>query len=71
MQIYYICNSQARMPVKITEPYFSSVLWVFMEQLSHQPPQWLEYMHFLVIQLGSHSLASYLGSMDCRYNNFF
>ncbi|XP_059537181.1 phosphofurin acidic cluster sorting protein 2-like [Myotis daubentonii] len=28
-------------------------------------------MRFLVIPLGSHPLASYLGSMDCRYKNFF
>ncbi|XP_054565688.1 phosphofurin acidic cluster sorting protein 2-like [Eptesicus fuscus] len=75
MQRYCTCTSQALTPVKIAvagaQPYFSAVLGVFVEQLSHQPPQWLDYMHFLVIPLGSHPLATYLGSMDCRYDNFF
>uniref|UniRef100_G1QE78 Phosphofurin acidic cluster sorting protein 2 n=1 Tax=Myotis lucifugus TaxID=59463 RepID=G1QE78_MYOLU len=75
MQRYCNCNSQALTPVKMAvagaQPYFNAVLRVFVEQLSQQPPQWLEYMHFLVIPLGSHPLASYLGSMDCRYNNLF
>ncbi|KAK1327360.1 LOW QUALITY PROTEIN: hypothetical protein QTO34_017013 [Cnephaeus nilssonii] len=66
MQRYCTCTSQALTPVKIAR-----VLGVFVEQLSHQPPQWLDYMRFLVIPLGSHPLASYLGSMDCRYDNFF
>uniref|UniRef100_G1QC56 Phosphofurin acidic cluster sorting protein 2 n=1 Tax=Myotis lucifugus TaxID=59463 RepID=G1QC56_MYOLU len=75
MQRYCNCNSQALTPVKMAvagaQPYFNAVLRVFVEQLSQQPPQWLEYMRFLVIPLGSHPLASYLGSMDCRYNNLF
>ncbi|XP_054565616.1 phosphofurin acidic cluster sorting protein 2-like [Eptesicus fuscus] len=75
MQRYCTCTSQALTPVKIAvagaQPYFSAVLGVFVEQLSHQPPQWLDYMRFLVIPLGSHPLASYLGSRDCRYHNFF
>ncbi|XP_070251086.1 phosphofurin acidic cluster sorting protein 2-like [Myotis yumanensis] len=75
MQRYCNCNSQALTPVKMAvagaQPYFNAVLRVFVEQLSQQPPQWLDYMRFLVIPLGSHPLASYLGSMDCRYNNFF
>uniref|UniRef100_G1QDG6 Phosphofurin acidic cluster sorting protein 2 n=1 Tax=Myotis lucifugus TaxID=59463 RepID=G1QDG6_MYOLU len=75
MQRYCNCNSQALTPLKMAvagaQPYFNAVLRVFVEQLSQQPPQWLEYMRFLVIPLGSHPLASYLGSMDCRYNNLF
>ncbi|XP_054564798.1 phosphofurin acidic cluster sorting protein 2-like [Eptesicus fuscus] len=75
MQRYCTCTSQALTPVKIAvagaQPYFSAVLGVFVEQLSHQPPKWLDYMRFLVIPLGSHPLARYLGSMDCRYDNFF
>ncbi|XP_006097437.1 phosphofurin acidic cluster sorting protein 2-like [Myotis lucifugus] len=75
MQRYCNCNSQALTPLKMAvagaQPYFNAVLRVFVEQLSQKPPQWLEYMRFLVIPLGSHPLASYLGSMDCRYNNLF
>uniref|UniRef100_G1PYP7 Phosphofurin acidic cluster sorting protein 2 n=1 Tax=Myotis lucifugus TaxID=59463 RepID=G1PYP7_MYOLU len=75
MQRYCNCNSQALTPLKMAvagaQPYFNAVLRVFVEQLSQQPPQWHEYMRFLVIPLGSHPLASYLGSMDCRYNNLF
>ncbi|XP_036275369.1 phosphofurin acidic cluster sorting protein 2-like [Pipistrellus kuhlii] len=75
MQRYCNCTSQALTSVKITvagaQPYFNAVLRVFVELLSHQPPQWLDYLRFLVIPLGSHPLASYLGSMDCRYDNFF
>uniref|UniRef100_L7N1L9 Phosphofurin acidic cluster sorting protein 2 n=1 Tax=Myotis lucifugus TaxID=59463 RepID=L7N1L9_MYOLU len=75
MQRYCNCNSQALTPVKMAvagaQPYFNAVLRVFVEQLSQQPPQWLEYIRFLVIPLGPHPVASYLGSMDCRYNNFF
>ncbi|XP_036306345.1 phosphofurin acidic cluster sorting protein 2-like [Pipistrellus kuhlii] len=75
MQRYCDCTSQALTPVKIAvagaQPYFNAVLRVFVELLSHQPPEWLDYLRFLVIPLGSHPLASYLGSMDCRYDNFF
>ncbi|XP_059527723.1 phosphofurin acidic cluster sorting protein 2-like [Myotis daubentonii] len=75
MQRYCNCNSQALTPVKMAvagaQPYFNAVLRVFVEQLSQQPPQWLDYMRFLVIPLGPHPLASYLGSMDCRYKNLF
>nr|KAF6296549.1 hypothetical protein mMyoMyo1_014716 [Myotis myotis] len=75
MQRYCNCNAQALTPVKMAvagaQPYFSAVLRVFVRQLSQQPPQWLDYMRFLVIPLGPHPLASYLGSMDCRYNHFF
>ncbi|XP_036276033.1 phosphofurin acidic cluster sorting protein 2-like [Pipistrellus kuhlii] len=75
MQRYFNGTCQAPMPVKIAvagaQPYFNAVLRVFVELLSHQPAQWLDYLRFLVIPLGSHPLASYLGSMDCRYDNFF
>ncbi|XP_036276030.2 phosphofurin acidic cluster sorting protein 2-like, partial [Pipistrellus kuhlii] len=75
MQRYCDGTSQALTPVKIAvagaQPYFNAVLRVFVELLSHQPAQWLDYLRFLVIPLGSHPLASYLGSMDCRYDNFF
>ncbi|XP_036198016.1 phosphofurin acidic cluster sorting protein 2-like [Myotis myotis] len=66
------CSTEATMTVKIAvagdQHYFSTVLRVFVQQLSHKAPDWLGYMRFLVIPLGSHPLARYLGSVDCRYH---
>ncbi|KAM5239829.1 phosphofurin acidic cluster sorting protein 2 isoform 3-T3 [Hipposideros larvatus] len=75
IQRYCNCNSQPPTPVKIAvagaQHYLSAVLRLFVEQLSHKTPDWLGYMRFLVIPLGSHPVARYLGSVDHRYNNFF
>ncbi|XP_036138056.1 phosphofurin acidic cluster sorting protein 2 isoform X3 [Molossus molossus] len=75
IQRYCNCNSQPPAPVKIAvagaQHYLSAVLRLFVEQLSHKTPDWLGYMRFLVIPLGSHPVARYLGSVDYRYNNFF
>ncbi|XP_070251152.1 phosphofurin acidic cluster sorting protein 2-like [Myotis yumanensis] len=72
IQRYRNCNTEATMPVKIAvagdQQYFSTVLRAFVEQLSHKAPDWLDSMRFLVIPLGSHPLARYLGSVDCRYH---
>ncbi|ELK35202.1 Phosphofurin acidic cluster sorting protein 2 [Myotis davidii] len=72
IQRYRNCNTEATMPVKVAvagdQHYFSTVLRVFVEQLSHRAPDLLDYMRFLVIPLGSHPLARYLGSVDCRYH---
>ncbi|XP_025133236.1 phosphofurin acidic cluster sorting protein 2 isoform X7 [Bubalus bubalis] len=75
IQRYCNCNSQPPPPVKIAvagaQHYLSAVLRLFVDQLSHKTPDWLGYMRFLVIPLGSHPVARYLGSVDYRYNNFF
>ncbi|GAB5573226.1 phosphofurin acidic cluster sorting protein 2 isoform X5 [Prionailurus iriomotensis] len=75
IQRYCNCNSQPPTPVKIAvagaQHYLSAVLRLFVEQLSHKTPDWLGYMRFLIIPLGSHPVARYLGSVDYRYNNFF
>nr|KAF6270121.1 hypothetical protein mPipKuh1_013054 [Pipistrellus kuhlii] len=75
IQRYCNCNSQPPTPVKIAvagaQHYLSAVLRLFVEQLSHKTPDWLGYMRFLVIPLGSHPVARYLGSVDSRYSNFF
>ncbi|XP_036198088.1 phosphofurin acidic cluster sorting protein 2-like [Myotis myotis] len=72
IQRYRNCSTEATMPVKIAvagdQHYFSTVLRVFVQQLSHKAPDWLGYMRFLVIPLGSHPLARYLGSVVCRYH---
>ncbi|XP_035301178.1 phosphofurin acidic cluster sorting protein 2 isoform X7 [Cricetulus griseus] len=75
IQRYCNCNSQPPTPVKIAvagaQHYLSAILRLFVEQLSHKTPDWLGYMRFLIIPLGSHPVARYLGSVDYRYNNFF
>ncbi|XP_028916773.1 phosphofurin acidic cluster sorting protein 2 isoform X10 [Ornithorhynchus anatinus] len=75
IQRYCNCNSQPPNPVKIAvagaQNYLSAVLRLFVDQLSHRTPDWLGYMRFLIIPLGSHPVAKYLGSVDYRYNNFF
>ncbi|XP_053522013.1 phosphofurin acidic cluster sorting protein 2 isoform X9 [Artibeus jamaicensis] len=75
IQRYCNCNSQPPTPVKIAvagaQHYLGAVLRLFVEQLSHKTPDWLGYMRFLVIPLGSHPVARYLGSVDHRYHNFF
>ncbi|XP_012579960.1 PREDICTED: phosphofurin acidic cluster sorting protein 2 isoform X2 [Condylura cristata] len=75
IQRYCNCNAQPPAPVKIAvagpQHYLSAVLRLFVEQLTHKTPDWLGYMRFLVIPLGSHPVARYLGSVDDRYNDFF
>ncbi|KAH0618175.1 hypothetical protein JD844_017167, partial [Phrynosoma platyrhinos] len=75
IQRYCNCNSQPPSPIKIAvagaQNYLSAVLRLFVEQLSHRTPDWLSYMRFLIIPLGCHPVAKYLGSVDYRYNNFF
>ncbi|XP_060684307.1 phosphofurin acidic cluster sorting protein 2 isoform X2 [Hemiscyllium ocellatum] len=75
IQRFCNCNSQTPNPIKVTvagaQNYLSAILRLFVEQLSHKTPDWLGYMRFLIIPLGSHPVAKYLSSIDYRYNNFF
>ncbi|XP_047398046.1 phosphofurin acidic cluster sorting protein 2 isoform X7 [Sciurus carolinensis] len=75
IQRYCNCNPQPPPPVKIAvagaQQYLSAILRLFVDQLSHKTPDWLGYMRFLIIPLGSHPVARYLGSVDYRYHNFF
>ncbi|KAK1331537.1 LOW QUALITY PROTEIN: hypothetical protein QTO34_009494 [Cnephaeus nilssonii] len=65
IQRYCHYNSQ---PPKPGHNYFSAVLQIFLELLSYKVLDWLGYMRFLVIPLGSHPVARHLGS---RYHSFF
>ncbi|XP_040189298.1 phosphofurin acidic cluster sorting protein 2 isoform X2 [Rana temporaria] len=75
IQRYCNCNSQPPNPVKVAvagaQNYLSAVLRLFVEQLSHKTPDWLGYLRFLIIPLGSHPVAKYLGFVDYKYNNLF
>ncbi|XP_077116795.1 phosphofurin acidic cluster sorting protein 2 isoform X12 [Ranitomeya variabilis] len=75
IQRYCNCNSQPPNPVKVavagSQNYLSAVLRLFVEQLSHKTPDWVGYLRFLIIPLGSNPVAKYLGTVDYKYNNLF
>ncbi|KAG8123155.1 hypothetical protein E2320_018679 [Naja naja] len=75
IQRYCNCNSHMPPPVKVAvagdQSYLSIILRFFVEQLASKTPDWLNYLRFLVVPLGSHPLAKYLGSVDNRYSTLF
>ncbi|XP_066550325.1 phosphofurin acidic cluster sorting protein 2 isoform X2 [Amia ocellicauda] len=75
IQRFCNCNSQTPIPIKIAvagaQHYLSAVLRLFVDHLTHKTPDWLGYMRFLVIPLGSHPVSKYLGTIDYRYNSLF
>uniref|UniRef100_A0A8C4VIE1 Phosphofurin acidic cluster sorting protein 2-like n=2 Tax=Testudinoidea TaxID=8486 RepID=A0A8C4VIE1_9SAUR len=75
IQRYCNCNSHMPPPVKVAvagdQSYLSIVLRFFVEQLASKTPDWLNYLRFLVVPLGSHPLAKYLASVDGRYSALF
>ncbi|KAJ8411914.1 hypothetical protein AAFF_G00155520 [Aldrovandia affinis] len=75
IQRFCNCNSQTPIPIKIAvagaQHYLSAVLRLFVDHLSHKTPDWLGYMRFLIIPLGSHPVSKYLGTIDHRYNSLF
>lgn len=75
IQRFCNCNSQTPIPIKIAvagaQHYLSAVLRLFVDHLSHKTPDWLGYMRFLIIPLGSHPVSKYLGTIDYRYNSLF
>ncbi|XP_039385098.1 phosphofurin acidic cluster sorting protein 1-like isoform X3 [Mauremys reevesii] len=75
IQRYCNCNSHVPPPVKVAvageQSYLSIVLRFFVEQLASKTPDWLNYLRFLVVPLGSHPLAKYLASVDGRYSALF
>uniref|UniRef100_A0A8C3XJV2 Phosphofurin acidic cluster sorting protein 2 n=1 Tax=Chelydra serpentina TaxID=8475 RepID=A0A8C3XJV2_CHESE len=75
IQRYCNCNSHMPPPVNVAvagdQSYLSVVLRFFVEQLAGKTPDWLNYLRFLVVPLGSHPLAKYLASVDGRYSALF
>uniref|UniRef100_A0A3P9LW90 Phosphofurin acidic cluster sorting protein 1/2 C-terminal domain-containing protein n=1 Tax=Oryzias latipes TaxID=8090 RepID=A0A3P9LW90_ORYLA len=53
------------------QSYLSTILRFFVEQLANKTPDWLSYIRFLVIPIGSHPLAKYMASFDSRFNSIF
>uniref|UniRef100_H0XYC2 Phosphofurin acidic cluster sorting protein 1 n=1 Tax=Otolemur garnettii TaxID=30611 RepID=H0XYC2_OTOGA len=75
IQRYCNCNSSMPRPVKVAavggQSYLSSILRFFVKSLASKTSDWLGYMRFLIIPLGSHPVAKYLGSVDSRYSSAF
>uniref|UniRef100_A0A8D0VCB9 Phosphofurin acidic cluster sorting protein 1 n=1 Tax=Sus scrofa TaxID=9823 RepID=A0A8D0VCB9_PIG len=75
IQRYCNCNSSMPRPVKVAavggQSYLSSILRFFVKSLASKTSDWLGYMRFLIIPLGSHPVAKYLGSVDSRYSSTF
>lgn len=53
------------------DSFINAVLRHYVDLLSFRPPDWQNYMKFLVVPLGSNTLARYLGSVDAKYSMLF
>ncbi|XP_043826881.1 phosphofurin acidic cluster sorting protein 1 isoform X1 [Dromiciops gliroides] len=75
IQRYCNCNSSMPRPVKVVavggQSYLSSILRFFVKALANKTSDWLGYMRFLIVPLGSHPVAKYIGSVDSRYSSAF
>lgn len=72
-----LCNSCPKPPPQMklllagTDSYVNNVLRHYIDQLSSKPPDWISYIRFYIIPLGSGYLCRYLGSLDNLYNLLF
>ncbi|ROK15874.1 Phosphofurin acidic cluster sorting protein 1, partial [Anabarilius grahami] len=75
IQRFCNCNAQTPPTVKVgvagDQSYLSTVLRFFVEQLANKTPDWLSYIRFLIIPIGSHPLAKYVSSFDSKFSSMF
>ncbi|XP_030262945.1 phosphofurin acidic cluster sorting protein 1-like isoform X1 [Sparus aurata] len=75
IQRFCNCNSLTPPTVKVAvggdQSYLSTVLCCFVEQLASKTPDWLNYVRFLILPVGSHPLAKYLAALDSKFNSLF
>ncbi|XP_062257008.1 phosphofurin acidic cluster sorting protein 2 isoform X3 [Platichthys flesus] len=75
IQRFCNCNAQTPSTMKVAvagdQCYLSTILRFFVEQLANKTPDWLSYIRFLVIPIGSHPLAKYVASFDSKFNTIF
>ncbi|XP_028658803.1 phosphofurin acidic cluster sorting protein 1-like isoform X1 [Erpetoichthys calabaricus] len=75
IQKFCNCNSSMPRPVKVAavggQTCLSTILHYYVNHLTNKTSDWLTYMRFLIIPLGSHPVAKYLGSIDTRYSASF
>ncbi|XP_049691598.1 phosphofurin acidic cluster sorting protein 1 isoform X1 [Accipiter gentilis] len=76
-RIQRFCNCSALPPraLKVVAVggagYHSTLLRCFVRHLGAKSPEWLGYLRFLLVPLGTHPVAQYLGSVDGRYGAAF
>ncbi|XP_020287388.1 phosphofurin acidic cluster sorting protein 2 isoform X2 [Pseudomyrmex gracilis] len=76
-RIQKFCNSSAKPPAPIKviiaggDSFINAVLRHYVDLLSFKPPDWQNYMKFLVVPLGSNTLTKYLSSIDLKYSMLF
>ncbi|XP_015191774.1 PREDICTED: phosphofurin acidic cluster sorting protein 1 isoform X2 [Polistes dominula] len=76
-RIQKFCNSSAKppSPIKVViaggDSFVNAVLRHYVELLSFKPPDWQNYLKFLVVPLGSNTLSKYLSSVDAKYSVLF
>ncbi|GLH16283.1 Phosphofurin acidic cluster sorting protein 2 [Gryllus bimaculatus] len=76
-KIQKFCNTNAKPPpaMKVllagSDSFVNAVLRHYVEQFSMKPPDWQSYIKFLIVPLGSNSLARYLGTLDSVYAQAF
>ncbi|XP_012153640.1 phosphofurin acidic cluster sorting protein KrT95D isoform X3 [Megachile rotundata] len=76
-RIQKFCNSSAKPPAPIKvviaggDSFINAVLRHYVELLSFRPPDWQNYLRFLVVPLGSNTLSKYLSSVDAKYSMLF
>uniref|UniRef100_A0A3Q3N486 Phosphofurin acidic cluster sorting protein 1-like n=1 Tax=Mastacembelus armatus TaxID=205130 RepID=A0A3Q3N486_9TELE len=75
IQRFCNCNSQTPPTVKVAvggdQSYLSTVLCCFVEQLASKTSDWLNYIRFLILPIGSHPLAKYLALLDAKFSSLF
>ncbi|XP_076378835.1 phosphofurin acidic cluster sorting protein KrT95D isoform X9 [Megalopta genalis] len=76
-RIQKFCNSSAKPPAPIKvviaggDCFVNAVLRHYVDLLSFRPPDWQNYLKFLVVPLGSNTLSKYLSSIDGKYSMLF
>ncbi|KAK0164559.1 hypothetical protein PV328_003174 [Microctonus aethiopoides] len=76
-RIQKFCNSSAKPPAPIKvviaggDSFVNAVLRHYVDLLSFRPPDWQNYLKFLIVPLGSNTLSKYLGSIDSKYAILF
>lgn len=53
------------------DSFVNAVLRHYVDLLSFRPPDWQNYLKFLVVPLGSNTLSKYLSSIDTKYSMLF
>uniref|UniRef100_A0A673CDY3 Uncharacterized protein n=1 Tax=Sphaeramia orbicularis TaxID=375764 RepID=A0A673CDY3_9TELE len=75
IQRFCNCNSQTPPTVKVAvggdQSYLNTILGCFVEQLASKTLDWLSYVRFLILPVGSHPLAKYLATLDGKFNSLF